>query len=105
MPFLVLLTKPTYGQYDEVMPEWAVENQGFGPAINVRHSEAGGSEVFTENVNPLAKGDYVFLTGFDIDVMRNHVFTAEYESLSGTKYRTVVVWEDGVMRTRFHKIV
>jgi len=95
-PFLVLLTK--YRITGEV---WTVENQGFGPAINIRHSEAGGSGEFTENVNPLAKGEYVFLDTFDINVMRNYGFTVEYESLSGTKYRTVVVWEDGVMRTTF----
>ena len=95
-PFLVLRTK--YRPNGEL---WIVENQGFGPAINIRHSEVGGSGGFTENVNPLAKGDCVFLDTFDINVMRNHVFTVEYESLSGTKYRTVVAWEDGVMRTTF----
>lgn len=95
-PFLVLLTK--YRSKGDV---WTVENQGFGPAINIRHSEVGGSGGFTENVNPLAKGEYVFLDAFEINVMRNHVFIVEYESLSGKKYRTVVAWEDGVMRTTF----
>lgn len=80
---------------------WAIENQGFGPAINIRHSDAGGGDQFRENVRALARGDFFFLEVFNIDVMRNHVFTAEYESLSGTKYRTVVAWPDGVMRTTF----
>jgi hypothetical protein len=54
-----------------------------------------------ENVRALARDDYFFLEGFDVDVMRNQIFTAEYESLSGTKYRTVVAWPEGVMRTTF----
>jgi len=83
---------------------WVLKNQGFGTAINIRHSEPGGSGAFTENVNPLAKGDSLPLAGFDINVMRNHVFTAEYESLSGTKYHTVVAWKDEVMQTTFRSV-
>jgi hypothetical protein len=44
------------------------------------------------------------LEGFNVDVMQNQVFTAEYESLSGTKYRTVVAWQGGVMRTTFSRL-
>lgn len=78
-----------------------MENQGFGPAMNIRHSDLGGGGQFRENVRALAKADFIIFEEFDIDVMRNHVFTAEYESLSGRRYRTVVQWEDGVMRTTF----
>ena|ERR1700722_19661289 len=96
-PFLVLLPKP-----QELLQHgggWAIENQGFGPAINLRHSDTGGGGEFRENVRALGRGDFIILVGFDINVMRNHDFTAEYESLSGKRYRTVVTWPNGVMQT------
>ena len=97
-PFLVLLQKPQ--QVGQHPGGWALENQGFGPAINIRHTEVVGVEGFRENVRALAaNSDFFFLEGFNIDVMRNHVFVAEYESLSGKKYRTVVDWPEHVMRT------
>lgn len=72
--------------------------------MNIRHSDAGGSGQFRENVRALARGDYLFLETFNIDVMRNQVFTAEYESLSGAKYRTVVAWQDDLMRTNVSRL-
>ena len=101
-PFLVLLSKPE--EIGKHAGGWALENQGFGPAMNIRHSDAGGSGQFRENVRALARDDYFFLVTFDLDVMRNQVFTAEYESLSGVKYRTVVAWREGVMRTTFSRL-
>jgi len=101
-PFLVLLPKPQeLGRHGG---GWALENQGFGPAINIRHSDVGGADAFRENVRALAAGDFLIFHQFAYDVMIQRVFTAEYESLSGAKYRTVVVWQDGVMRTTFAKI-
>jgi hypothetical protein len=101
-PFLALLPKPQEpGKHGG---GWALENQGFGPAMNIRHSDAGGSGQFRENVRALARDDYFWLEGFDPDVMRNQIFTAEYESLSGAKYRTVVAWQEGVMRTTFSRL-
>jgi hypothetical protein len=101
-PFLVLLSKPP--EIGKHGGGWALENQGFGPAMNIRHSDAGGSGQFRENVRALARDDYFFLEGFDLDVMQNQIFTAEYESLSGAKYRTVVAWPDGIMRTTFSRL-
>jgi hypothetical protein len=96
-PFLVLLPKPQeLGRHGG---GWAIENQGFGPAINIRHSDPGGGGEFRENVRALGQGAYIIVEGFNIDVMRNHDFTAEYESLSGRRYRTVVTWPNGVMQT------
>jgi hypothetical protein len=43
-----------------------------------------------ENLTPIPKGDFHVLPIFDRDVMQNRVFTIEYESLSGTKYNTIV---------------
>jgi hypothetical protein len=99
-PFLVLLSKPQ--ELNRHGGGWALENQGFGPAINIRHSDPGGNEQFRENVRALGKGDFFIMEGFNIDVMRNHVFTAEYDSLSGKRYRTRVEWRDEIMRTAFH---
>jgi hypothetical protein len=96
-PFLVLLSKPQeLGRHGG---GWAVENQGFGPAINIRHSDPGGGGEFRESVRALARGAYIILEGFNSHVMKTQGFTAEYESLSGKRYRTVVVWQDGVMQT------
>lgn len=99
-PFLVLLVEPP--QLGQHGGGWALENQGFGPAINIRHSDVGAGGQFRENVRALAKSDFLFLEGFNNDVWQNHTFVAEYEPLSGKKYRTVVEWRDGVMRTKFH---
>ena len=82
-PFVVLLSKPP--ELNRHGGGWALENQGFGPAINIRHSDPGGEEVFRENVRALGRGDFLIMEGFNIDVMPNHVFTAEYDSLSGNE--------------------
>lgn len=101
-PFIVLLSKPQEpGRHGG---GWAIENQGFGPAINIRHSHVGADGQFRENVRALARGDFIILEGFNIDVWQNHVFTAEYSSLSSKRYRTSVQWEDGVMRTTFRAL-
>jgi hypothetical protein len=101
-PFLALVFKPE--NIAQHFPGgWALENQGFGTALNIRHSEPRGNAGWVY-VTPLAKDIFHVLNTFDIDVMRNQVFTAEYESLSGVKYRTVVAWQDGVMRTTFSRL-
>ncbi len=101
-PFLALVFKP------ENIPErfpggWAIENQGSGAALNIRHSHPQGYDGWVENVTPIPKGDFRVLPTFDRDVMQNRVFTIEYESLSGTKYNTIVDWPGHVMRTRFQE--
>jgi hypothetical protein len=96
-PFLVLLPKPQEaGRHGG---GWAIENQGFGPAINIRYSDPRGGLELRENVRALARDAYIIFDEFNIDAMRNHDFTAEYESLSGRRYRTVVTWPNGVMQT------
>lgn len=47
---------------------WVIENQGFGSALNVRHSEPRGNErwVYT---TPLAKNAFHVLIAFDLDVI------------------------------------
>jgi hypothetical protein len=72
--------------------------------MNIPHSDFEGGGQFRENVRTLAKTDFIILEGFNIDVMRNHVFTAEYKSLGGRRYRTVLQRQDGIMRTTFHAL-
>jgi len=100
-PFLALtLKEPEVA--DHTSPRgWGLENQGYGPAINIRHSEPAGNDGWVENVNPIKSGDFALIRNFDPGVMQQHVFIAEYESLSGTKYQTIVEWRDGVKQTRF----
>jgi hypothetical protein len=101
-PFLALVFK-TENVVQRFPGGWALENQGFGTALNIRHSEPRGNAGWVY-ATPLAKDNSHVLGTFDIDVMRNHGFAAEYESLSGTKYCTVVAWQDGLMRTTFHSV-
>jgi hypothetical protein len=101
-PFLALVSKPE-NVVQRFPGGWALENQGFGTALNIRHSEPRGNAGWVY-VTPLAKDTFHVLDTFDIGVMLNHGFTAEYESLSGAKYRTVVAWQDGVMRTTFSRL-
>jgi hypothetical protein len=100
-PFLALVLKP-----ENIVARfpggWVIENQGFGAALNIRHSQLQDADGWV-NITPIAKSDFHVLTAFDENGMRarNRVFTIEYESLSGIKYATVVDWQHGVMRARF----
>jgi len=103
-PFVALLAKPA--ELNRHGGGWAIENQGNGTAMNIRHSHPQGEEGWVATLRPLAVGDFKFLMNFNLDVMRNRVFTIEYESLSGKKYKTTVDWPNviGDMRTRFESV-
>ena len=99
-PFIALLIKPPeVGRHGG---DWAIENEGTGPAINIRHSDPRGGGQLRESVRALGRGAFFIFEGFDLDAIRNQGFTAEYESVSGLRYRTVVAWQDGAVRTSFH---
>jgi hypothetical protein len=99
-PFVALILKPE-GITAYFPGGWVIENQGFGPALNLRYSHPLDPSVFDYNPSVLDKGQYHYMPRFVIDQMRSHEFKVEYQSLSGTKYRTLVVWVDGEMRTTF----
>jgi hypothetical protein len=102
MPFVSLLAKPA--EPNRHGGGWAIENQGTGPAINIRHSRPQGQDGWEPTVRTFAVGDFRIMENFDFNAVRNREFIIEYESLSGKKYRTVVDWPAGAMRTRFSAI-
>ncbi len=78
--------------------EWLLQNQGFGPAINVMYNDYTNGE----KTNPRSllgilgagQSQLVTLTGIAID----------YQSLSGKKYETMVRRIRGQIQTEFHKL-
>jgi hypothetical protein len=93
MPFVVLIAKPA--EINRHGGGWAIENQGSGPALNIRHSDPRGNEGMFQTLRTFAVGDFQILNNYDVDVMRNHEFVIEYESISGIRYTTRVDWSDG----------
>lgn len=116
MPFLALVHQSvTTAQVQEMQktniipkafipPEWIVQNQGNGPAINVTttHCFDEGIAGRSSQKNAMAKGDWFEVGGINVDLKRQQRFTIEYESLSRNKYRTEVTWADQKMETRFY---
>ena len=98
MPFLAIVMQPSTRESDG---GWGIQNQGFGPAVNVRYST---HHRHTQSVEPLAKGatEAVHADIADAFNLKRPV-VIEYESLSGLKYHTIVTMVDEVMQTQFHK--
>jgi len=84
---------------------WGIENQGFGPAINVRYSgHVRGNPAIATATEPITLGKTVPLHQDIADAFNsNQVFVLEYESLSGVRYRTRVEMVENEMRTTFQK--
>jgi len=99
-PFIALILKRE-GITEYFPGGWVIENQGFGPALNLHHTHPLAPAQWDYTKPVLANGEFHWLTRFVLDHMQNHEFKIEYESLSGKKYRTLVVWVDGEMRTTF----
>src|SRR2546421_3802281 len=53
MPFLAIVMRPSTKESDG---GWGIQNQGFGPAINVRYSGHSREASHTQSIEPLAKG-------------------------------------------------
>jgi hypothetical protein len=82
---------------------WVVQNQGFGPALNVFYSAYGGGVLTMVPLAALGVGSERYLhdqIGYALD---QGAFEMSYESLSGLKYGTTVGMEDGQPRTQFHR--
>lgn len=85
---------------------WILQNQGFGPALNVAFSDYRNGERYMHPIPPLG-------TGATRNNLHNEIvgalahpegFEVRYDSMSGKAYRTTVVRGDGgALETIFHK--
>ena len=105
MPFLAVAMRETR---QERQGGWAIENQGFGPAMNIRFSryDAEGAEALRWTA-PLAKGAEYRAAHDDIANVFAHdwQFNMHYESLSGKRYRTTARIIPGAgLETRFFRL-
>jgi hypothetical protein len=82
-----------------------IQNQGFGPAINIHYSgDNQGNERVMKSTPPLGAGEWRELHNQISTVFaRWHVVELKYQSLSGRTYETRVTVEDGQMRAEFTK--
>ncbi len=99
-PFLALTDKPKAGAaaYDN----WFLENQGFGPALNIRcsrHFRDGPSE--TLFMSPIAAGAERHIELETARQAQTLGFRADYESLSGRKYATILTVVEHKLHTNF----
>jgi hypothetical protein len=101
MPFLAVAMRETM---QDRQGGWAIENQGFGPAINIRYSlyDANGAKQWRLTAS-LAKGAEYRAAHNEISeaLRQGREFEIEYESLSGRRYRTVVTQP---FSTHFYKL-
>lgn len=77
-----------------------IENQGFGPAVNIRYADYAQDKQVTRWMAPLAKNAEYRLPREATLEWQETGFWIEYESLSGKRYRTNVEWPDGGMTDR-----
>jgi hypothetical protein len=99
MPFVGLVMKTESGRQSD----WAIKNQGFGPAINIYYTRYLGDDKppMMQWMTPLARGEEYFLGRGASNLLTGTGFTVEYESLSGNKYQTFVKRTNGEMKTTF----
>ena len=84
---------------------WGIENQGFGPAINVSYSSSDQADAAFMQVEPIAKGGVLAAHADIADAFSlRQRLVIRYESLSGAKYRTTVTMVENVMQTQFQKL-
>jgi hypothetical protein len=97
-PFLAIIIKENAGG-------WNIQNQGFGPALNIRYTgDNQGNERVMRSTHPIAAGEWrEFHNVISTVLARWHVFEMEYQSLSGCKYSTIVTIENNETRTEFSK--
>jgi hypothetical protein len=97
MPCLVVINRRGEG--------WAIENQGNGPALNIRFTGYDfGNEPVMKTIPPLGVNAFRMAHNDIAEVFARwpRDFKVEYESLSGKKYATAINME-GVMQAQFIK--
>ena len=83
MPFLAVVMRP---ETHDSTGGWGIENQGFGPAIDVSYSSIVAAHADIADAFALKQR-----------------LVIRYESLSGAKYCTTVTMTKNVMQTQFAK--
>jgi hypothetical protein len=98
IPFVTLVMKTDETRLSN---PFVIRNQGLGTAMNIYyHHYLGGDKSPVRWLTPLAPRDEYPLPREN----KNQNFMAEFESLSGAKYRTTNEWVDGKMKTTFQRI-
>ena len=105
MPFL---TVAMLERRQEAQGGWAIENQGFGPALNIHYSRYDPAGTETQRwMAPLAAGAAYRAAHDDIAnaFANDRQFNIHYESLSGRKYWTTARINPVTgLQTRFHRL-
>ena len=84
---------------------WIVENQGFGPALNITCRYRHNAEDIVRQMYCLAPNTPRSLhNDFANAVGTPEGFSIRYESLSKQSYETFISWEAGAMKTEFRKV-
>lgn len=104
MPFLAVVNrtgKASYGLY----AYWVIQNQGFGPALNVRFTiKPENGEEQRGTVSALGQGEEkIFEGNHHKAISHGSVFSIEYLSLSELSYLTTAKLDNGVMHTQFQR--
>jgi len=84
---------------------WAIQNQGGGPALNIRFTGYdGGNRPTMKTIPPLAAKEHYGVQNDIAEVFARwpQDFRMDYESLSGTRYYTTLDMR-AEMQTQFHR--
>jgi hypothetical protein len=102
MPFLAVVMKERDA---DSAGGWVLENQGFGPAINITFFDDGNGERRVCRVRPIGTGGQSNVLPTIANALQQpQGFEVGYESLSGKDYRTTVARRDGRDETTFHRL-
>jgi len=99
MPFIALVQRePGHSS------NWAIKNQGFGPAINIQYTRFVREKEppLSQWVTPLAPSEQYSVENKDVAIEGG--FKVDYESLSGKKYRTIVARANGKLKQTFQRL-
>lgn len=103
MPILVVI-RETIFKPEGKWYKWSIQNQGFGPALNIRFTgyNEGSNESSIKETYPLGAGDERFIGEIEDVLNRWLKFEMWYESLSGLEYSTTVTLGEH-LHTKFIK--
>ncbi|HTR24766.1 MAG TPA: hypothetical protein VMI10_12345 [Terriglobales bacterium] len=84
---------------------WVLENQGFGPALNILCSYRQNQQDVRFQMYSLGPQTPRSLGNHFANAQGTpEGFKIEYGSVSGKKYETLIIWEAGEMKTQFKKL-